>query len=95
METFILTLPGLIVLGLVGMFSHFLKKNITGETTTEIFDYFRDHFKSTLLALIVTLVSVIGYKMALATGQAADIVVVFLLGFGFDSTLNKWDKNSP
>ena len=94
METFLLTTPGLLSLGLLGMFSHFLKKNVSGETATAIVDFFKDNLKTTLLALITTFVSVVAYKFSLATGQTADILVAFLLGFGFDSTLNKWEAKT-
>ena len=83
--------PGyLLATALVGAFAHFLKKNVKGETLTEIGRYFHDNVKSTLLAIIVTLVSTVGYIMTLQTGTPADFVTVFLLGFGVDSTLNKW-----
>lgn len=90
----LLTLPGLCVVALLGMFIHFLKKNVKGETTTEIRDYFRVHFKSTFIASVVTLVSVLVYVESLGTGQMADLLVAFLLGLGFDSTLNNWEKKA-
>ena len=86
------TRPGLMLIAFVGMFCHFLVKNVKGETLTDITSYFKDHLRSTLVALIVTWISVLGYWYGFATNQAADVIVVFLLGFGFDSTLNKWTQ---
>lgn len=91
---FLTTLPALIVISLLGMFVHFLKKNIKGETTTEIKSYFSDHFKSTFIAATVTVISTIGLYAGFSTGQPIDIITVFLLGLGFDSTLNSWEKRA-
>lgn len=88
----IVSLPSLIGIGLIGMFSHFLKKNVTGETIVEIKDYFKNHFKSTILALISTVLTVVGYYFSISTGQVADILLVGSLGYNFDSLFNKWDK---
>lgn len=88
----IFTLPSLIAIGIVGMFTHFLKKNITGETVAEVKDYFTNHFRSTLIAFIATVFGVAGYYFSMATGQLADIILVGSLGYNFDSLLNKWDK---
>lgn len=90
----LLSLPALIVTGLLGMLTHFMKKQVRGETLTDIRNFFRDHFKSTFIAVTVTVVSVVGYYVTLATGQFADVVLVFLLGFGFDSTLNTWEQRA-
>jgi len=91
---FILSPIGLVLIGLLGMLIHFMKKDIKGETTTEIRDYFRDHFKDTFIATVVTIIGVLSYKFQLATGQFADVVTVFGLGYTFDSMFNKWD-NKP
>ncbi len=88
---FFASLPGLLLVGAIGMFAHFLKKDIRGETATEIGNYFKDHLKSTFLALIVTVVSIIAYKVTIASNTPADILPCFLLGWSFDSTINKWD----
>ena len=93
MEQLLLSMPGLIVIGLLGMFVHFMKKNIRGETTTAVKKYFHDHFKSTTTAIIVTIIGVVSYKLKLSTGQTADIVICFMAGFNFDSLLNKWDSS--
>ena len=89
-----MTLPALIGVGLLGMVTHFLKKQVKGETLTEISGFFSDHFKSTFIAAVVTTVSVIGLYAGFSTGQPIDVITVFLLGFGFDSTLNKWDAKA-
>lgn len=85
-------LPSLLVIGMIGMFSHFLKKNVTGETLVEIKGYFSNHFKSTLLAVIATFIAVISYYFTIPTGQIHDILIVGSLGYNCDSLFNKWDK---
>lgn len=90
---YLLTPAGLIVIGLLGMLIHFFKKQIKGETLTEITGYFTNHFKSTFIAIVTTIIGVVAYKFTLATGQAADIVTVFGIGYTFDSIFNKWEKN--
>ena len=90
---FLLELPWLIVIALLGMFTHFLKKNIKGETPTAIIQYFKDNFKSTLTAIIVTVVTASGYFFQLNPDEFNDIVAIFLIGYMFDSTINKWDSN--
>lgn len=82
----------LYAVSLLGMIVHFLKKNIVGETTTEIKDYFRDHFKSTFIAFIATSLGFVVYMFTLATGQNADFLAVFAAGYVCDSIFNKWDK---
>lgn len=84
-------LPALLGIGLVGMLMHFFKKQIKGETLTEIREYFSDHFKSTFVAIVSTLLGVVTYYLTLGTGQPADILTVFGLGYMFDSIFNKWD----
>lgn len=92
--SWIFTLPILLLIGTIGMFSHFLKKNIAGETLVEVRGYFKNHFKSTLLALIATMFGVSAYYFTMATGQFADILMVGSLGYNFDSIFNKWDKSA-
>ncbi len=82
----------LLAIGYLGMFSHFLKKNIQGETLVEIKDYFKNHFKSTLIAAISTGIGVIGYYYTMPVGDVHDPIAAFGIGYTFDSFLNKWDK---
>lgn len=91
----LVSLPMLLIIGVLGMFTHFLKKEIKGETVTDIAAYFADHFKSTFIALVTTLLGVLTYYLTLATGQPADVVTVFLSGYMFDSVLNKWEAKAP
>lgn len=86
------TLPMLSLIAQVGMLTHFLKKKVTGETLTDIAGYFKNHVKSTLIAIIVTQVTVMGLAMATPMERPMDLVAIFLLGYTFDSTLNKMDK---
>ena len=91
MITQILLFVGLYAVALIGMFSHFLKKVKMGETSTDIKNYFNDHFLDTLQALIATTVSFVAYFILLKSGQTADVIVVFGLGFMCDSFWNKFD----
>ena len=86
------TLETQIGIALIGMFSHFLKKQIKGETLVEIKQYFGNHFKSTLLAIIATVFFTVAYYFTLGTGQTADILAALGIGFTSDSAFNKWDK---
>jgi hypothetical protein len=87
---FILTPLGLYIIALTGMFTHFLKLNITGETLVDIKNYFNDHFRSTLVAFIATSVGFLGYYFMMASGTRADVAAVFALGYMFDSFFNKF-----
>ena len=87
---FILTPAGLYIISLIGMFTHFLKLNITGETLTDITNYFNDHFRSTLVAFIATSVGFLAYYYGMASGTKADVAAVFALGYMFDSFFNKF-----
>ncbi|MGV8130497.1 MAG: hypothetical protein ACP5N7_00165 [Candidatus Pacearchaeota archaeon] len=78
-------------IAILGMLVHFLKKQIKGETILEIRDYFKQHFKSTIIAFISTTIAFFGYYFALGTGTPSDVVAVFGLGYTFDSVFNKWD----
>ena len=89
---FLQTLPSLVAISLLGMFIHFLKKNIKGETLVEIRDYFKNHFKSTLVAIITASVSAASYYFTISTGSNADLITVFGLGYMCDSVFNKWDS---
>ena len=65
---------------LIGMFTHFLKKQIKGESILDITDYFKLHFKSTILAFVATTIGYFGYQFLLASGQKADIFAIFAVG---------------
>ncbi len=82
----------LYLISIVGMLMHFFKKQIKGETVTEIAGYFKNHFKSTIVALVATTVGFLGYYFLLASGQKADIFALFSVGYMSDSFFNKWDK---
>jgi hypothetical protein len=89
----LLTLPALQVISLLGMLMNFFTKKIKGETLTDIASYFSDHFKSTVVAVVASCISCLGYYIMMATGQVADIVTVFGLGFMSDAFFNKWDQS--
>lgn len=79
---------GYVVLAFAGMFAHFLKKNIKGETFTEVRNYFRDNFKQTALAVFGT---AIGLIIAISTDNL-NWMSAPLIGYTFDSVFNKWDS---
>ena len=54
-----------------------------------------DNFKTTLMAFLVTFVGVAGYYTQMAQGTTADLITVFLIGFLFDSMLNRWEVRQP
>jgi hypothetical protein len=84
--------PGmLLATAILGMLTHFLKKSIKGETPTAIWQFFKDNFRSTLIALIATCVGFAGYMTTLATGLPVDFLTVFSIGYLCDSMFNRWD----
>jgi hypothetical protein len=85
-------LPALIVISLLGMLMHFFKKKINGEALTDIVQYFMSNFKSTVVAVISTVVTTVGTYFTLSTGQPIDIITVFGLGYMCDSAFNKWEN---
>ena len=91
MEFFLQPIP-LFIIALLGMLMHFFKKKIKGESFVAIRDYFKVHFKSTIIAIITTTIAFLAYYFELKTGQVADIFAVFGIGYTFDSMFNKWDK---
>lgn len=90
----LVSLPSLIIIALIGMFVHFLKMNIKGETLTDITQYFSVHFKSTVISIIATTVAALGYYFKLDHPDPEAIGIVFGLGYMCDSFFNKWDKQS-
>jgi hypothetical protein len=88
----IFTLESQLVIALIGMLLHFLKKKVTGETIVEIKQYFSNNFKSTFIAFITTVLFTTAYYLTLETGTPADIIVSISIGYTFDSALNKWDS---
>lgn len=95
MENFIFSFIGLYIVALLGMVTHFLKKNIKGETPTEILRYFKDNFKSTVTAFILTSVMFFAYYQLFVEAQSVkDVMIVFLIGYAFDSTFNKYEATT-
>lgn len=78
-------------IGVIGMFIHFLKKKIKDESLLAIWQFFTNNAKTSIMALLTTLVGVAGYYTQMASGTNADLITVFLIGFTFDSMLNKWE----
>src|SRR5690349_4279290 len=86
------TLPALSLLAQSGMIVHFLKQKVQGESLSAVGSYFRDNFKSTFIAIIVTQVTTFGMYFSLVTGTTMDLIAIFSMGYTFDSFFNKWDK---
>jgi len=81
---------------LLGMFSHFLKKNMRGETNTNVLNYFKDNIVSTVNAFIwVTFSYIVYLQNVYNSGGVLDIAAVFMIGFAFDSLMNKYNVNTP
>ncbi len=82
-------------IALLGMFSHFLKKKVRGESPTEVLGYFKDNFKSTILALIATSVSFLAYYFEVINEYPDgfyDVITIFGLGYLNDSLFNKYES---
>ena len=92
---FLYSFVGLYIIAILGMITHFLKKDIKGETPTKILSYFKDNFKSTITAFILTTVMYIAYHQLFVDGESVkDIMVIFLIGYAFDSTFNKYEATT-
>lgn len=76
------------VSGLMGMFVHFLKLEITGNTLSDMLGYFSNNFRYTLYALITTTMFGIG-----AWWMEQGITAAFMAGYAFDSLLNRETGN--
>jgi hypothetical protein len=87
----LLSLQSLIAFSLIGMLMHFFKKKIKGETFTEITQYFKNNFKSTVISFISTVVTLLIYHQTLGTEMPADIMAAIGIGYTSDSVFNKWD----
>jgi hypothetical protein len=80
----------LLIVAYFGMLVHFMKDRIQGESIKVMKDYFFEHAKTVITAVIMTLIFFIAYYLAISTGQVADIVSVFGIGYLCDSYLNKY-----
>ncbi len=73
-------------LGLVGMFMHFLKLKVKGQSAEDIAQYFKENFKGTLTAIGSTGFAIAGLW---ATSDPVNYIPALLasvpLGFAFDS----------
>ena len=69
----------------LGVISHFLKKKIKGETLSDITEYFKDHFKSTIVTIIA---AVISFAVLVASNDIS-ILSAFAVGYSADSLFNK------
>ena len=84
----------MLVIAYLGTLIHFFKKKIRGESWQDITTYFSDNLKSTIIAVVVTLIATIAYYTKAATGTDMDYITVFLIGFTIDSTLNNWTNGA-
>ena len=84
-------------IALLGMFSHFLKKKVKGESPTEILGYFKDNFKSTVIAFIATSIGFVAYYLEVIDSNPEglrDVITIFGLGYLNDSLFNKYESRS-
>jgi drug/metabolite transporter (DMT)-like permease len=81
----------LLFVAYLGMLLHFFHKKIKGESIRAMKNYFFEHAKTVLSSVITTLIFFLAYYLALSTGEVADLVAVFGIGFMCDSYLNKYD----
>ena len=95
MLEFIMSPFGLLIIAYLGMFTHFLKKKVRGESVTEIKKYFQDHFKSTFISAVATGIGFTIYFTAMLSGTMADIGIIFGIGFMSDSFFNKYEAPEP
>lgn len=87
----VLIIVGLYMIAILGMITHFLKKKIRGESFVNIRNYFKNHVKSTLIAIIATTIGFVAYANTFTVDGVKDVLIVFGLGYMFDSFFNKWD----
>jgi len=73
------------IIMLCGVIAHFAKKKIKGETIDDIINYFKLHFKETVITIIA---GVVGFGSMVASGGLGWIAS-FLLGYTADSIFNK------
>lgn len=90
----VIHLSGLVlVAGLIGMVSHYLKKWLRKEIEGSLVDYLlRDHVRETALALMTFLgAAATAIASAQFTGMTAMQIAMasFLLGYASDSAMNK------
>lgn len=81
----------LLIIAYFGMLVHFMKDKIQGESIKVMKDYFFEHAKTVITAVIMTLIFFLAYYLAISTGEVADIVSVFGIGYLCDSYLNKYN----
>ena len=75
---------------LLGVFVHFAKRKIKGETIDDIKNYFKSHFKNTVITFIA---GIVGFASLVATAGLG-WVASFLLGYTADSLFNKAAGNA-
>jgi len=78
----------MIVLTILGILSHFLKKKIKGETLSDIIQYFRTHFRSTLMVVVGALAGfAVTWQM-----DSLNYFSAFSVGYLADSFFNRVDE---
>jgi hypothetical protein len=85
----------LYTLAIVGMITHFLRKAVQGESLGDIKNFFWNNPKRTFIAWVATSVGFIAYVGLLPVGTVKDVMIVFGIGYSFDSFFNKWEKPTP
>lgn len=81
------------VVALAGMFAHYVKKWLRGETSDTFYSYFfdRDSIKHTLSAAGAVIAAVGGMFLAgqVDLNTIAGLAAIFTIGYAGDSALNK------
>ena len=77
------------LMGLFGVFAHFLKSKIKGQTTAAIKNYFLTHNRDTLLALICYIAAfVVLYEL-----KELSFLTAFMAGYTCDTFFSRMEKN--
>jgi len=77
-----------ILMAILGMIIHFLKKKVKRESEIAWSDFLRNNRDKTILAFFVTMSAIILADL----GGILNPTASFFIGYAGDSILNKWDK---
>ena len=82
-------------IALLGMFAHYVKKWLRGETQDSLLEYLfgANSWKHTVQAAVAVVVTIVGMFTAgqLDLATIAGLITVFTIGYAGDSALNKDD----
>lgn len=84
-EYTVLYVIGNFIVMLLGVFSHFVKKKMKGQTLDDVKNYFRSHFANTVITFGAGIVMFFAMVQSGGLGWVASL----LLGYTADSVFNK------